>query len=45
MAYRWRAFFDVYETTGRAEIDRALAVAEPLMRTNPNNIDVKNELA
>jgi serine/threonine protein kinase/tetratricopeptide (TPR) repeat protein len=45
MAYRWRAFFDVYETTGRAEIDRALAVTEPLMRTNANNLDLKNELA
>jgi non-specific serine/threonine protein kinase/serine/threonine-protein kinase len=45
MAYRWRAFFDIYETTGRAEIDRALAVTEPLSRTNPDNLDVKNELA
>ena len=45
MAYRWRAFFDIYETTGRAEIDRALAVAEPLARTNPDNLDVKSELA
>ena len=45
MAYRWRAFFDIYETTGRAEIDRALAVTEPLLRTNANNLDLKNELA
>jgi eukaryotic-like serine/threonine-protein kinase len=45
MAYRWRAFFDIYETTGRAEIDRALAVAEPLLRTSASNLDVKNELA
>jgi non-specific serine/threonine protein kinase/serine/threonine-protein kinase len=45
MAYRWRAFVDIYETTGRAEIDRALAVTEPLLATNPNNLDVKNELA
>lgn len=45
MAYRWRAFFDIYETTGRAEIDRALAVTEPLLPTNPNNLDLKNELA
>ena len=45
MAYRWRAFFDIYETTGRAEIDRALAVTEPLIRTNANNLDLKNELA
>lgn len=45
MAYRWRAFFDIYETTGRAEIDRALAVTEPLAHTNPDNLDVKGELA
>jgi serine/threonine protein kinase/tetratricopeptide (TPR) repeat protein len=45
MAYRWRAFFDVYETIGRAEIDRALAVSEPLIRTSSNNLDLKNELA
>jgi serine/threonine protein kinase len=45
MAYRWRAFFDIYETTGRAEIDRALAVTEPLAQTNPHNFDVKSELA
>lgn len=45
MAYRWRAFFDIYETTGRAEIDRALAVTEPLLRTNATNLDLKNELA
>jgi tetratricopeptide (TPR) repeat protein len=45
MAYRWRAFVDVYETTGRAEIDRALAVTEPLIRTNANNLDLKKELA
>jgi eukaryotic-like serine/threonine-protein kinase len=45
MAYRWRAFFDIYETTGRSEIDRALAVTEPLMRTNSDNVDLKNERA
>ena len=45
MAYRWRAFFDIYETTGRAEIDRALKVTEPLIGSNPNNLDLKNELA
>jgi tetratricopeptide (TPR) repeat protein len=44
MAYRWRAFFDIYETTGRAEIERALAVAEPLMSTHADNVDLKNEL-
>jgi eukaryotic-like serine/threonine-protein kinase len=45
MAYRWRAFLDVYEPTGLAEINRALAVTEPLMRTNANNLDLNNELA
>ena len=45
MAYRWRAFFDIYEKTGRAEIERALAVTEPLMRTNADNIDLQNERA
>ncbi len=45
MAYRWRAFLDIYEPTGRAEIDRALAVTEPLLRTNPNNLDLEKELA
>ena len=44
MAYRWRAFFDIYETTGRAEIERALAVSEPLMRTHADSVDLKNEL-
>jgi serine/threonine protein kinase len=43
MAYRWRAFFDVYETTGPAEIDRALAVTEPLVATSADNVDLKNE--
>jgi eukaryotic-like serine/threonine-protein kinase len=45
MVYRWRAFFDVYETTGRAEIDRALAVTEPLVRANSSSVDLKNERA
>ena len=45
MVYRWRAFLDVFETTGRAEIDRALAVTEPLTHTHPENIDLKNERA
>jgi non-specific serine/threonine protein kinase/serine/threonine-protein kinase len=44
MAYRWRAFLDVYETTGLAEIERALAVTEPLMRTHADNVDLKSEL-
>jgi eukaryotic-like serine/threonine-protein kinase len=45
MVYRWRAFFDVYETTGRAEIDRALAVTEPLVSANSGSVDLKNERA
>lgn len=45
MAYRWRAFFDIYEPTGRAEIDRALAVTEPLAPSNAGNVDLKNERA
>jgi len=45
MAYRWRAFFDIYETTGRAEIARALAVTDPLVPANPDNLDLKNERA
>ncbi len=45
MAYRGRAFFDVYEKTGLAEINQALAVTEPLMRTNGDNLDVENERA
>jgi serine/threonine protein kinase len=45
MAYRWRAFFDVYETSGRAEIGRAITVTDPLMQTDGSNLDVKNERA
>ncbi len=45
MAYRWRAFFDIYEKAGLAEIERALAVTEPLMRTNADNLDVESERA
>jgi non-specific serine/threonine protein kinase/serine/threonine-protein kinase len=45
MAYRGRAFFDVYETSGLAEINRALTVTEPLMRNNANNLDLENERA
>jgi serine/threonine protein kinase len=45
MAYRWRAFRDIYETAGLGEINRALAVTEPLTRTNANNVDLKNERA
>jgi len=45
MAYRWRAFLDVYDPPGLSEINRALAVTEPLLRTNPTNVDLKNERA
>ena len=45
MAYRWRAFFDIYEPSGRAEIERALAVTDPLMPTHGDNLDLKNERA
>ena len=45
MAYRARAFFDIYEPSGLAEINRALAVTEPLMRSNANNLDLENERA
>ena len=45
MAYRWRAFVDIYESVGLAEIHRALAVTEPLMHTSPGKVDLKNERA
>ncbi len=45
MAYRMRTLFDVFEPGGRAEIEKALAVTEPLMQTNANNLDLKNESA
>jgi len=45
MAYRWRAFLDVYDPAGLSEINRALAVTEPLMRSNGDNADLKNERA
>jgi eukaryotic-like serine/threonine-protein kinase len=45
MAYRWRAFYDIYEKTGLEEINRALAVTDPLMQTDGKNLDVKNEHA
>jgi serine/threonine protein kinase len=45
MAYRWRAFFDIYEPAGRAEIGRALAVTDPLVHDHGDNIDVKAERA
>lgn len=45
MAYRTRAAFDVYLPSGRAEILQAIAVTEPLMRTNGDKLEVKNERA
>lgn len=45
MAYRWRAFLDVYDPAGLSEINRAIAVTEPLVRTNATNVDLKNERA
>lgn len=45
MAYRWRAFYDIFETTGLAEIQRALAVTDPLMQRHSDNLDVENERA
>jgi len=45
MAYRMRAFFDIYYPTGGAEIQRALAVTDPLMQTHGDNLELKNERA
>jgi non-specific serine/threonine protein kinase/serine/threonine-protein kinase len=45
MAYRTRALFDIYEPSGRKEIDQALAVTDPLMQTDGNNVEVRNERA
>ena len=43
MAYRTRAFFDIYYPSGRAEIDRAIAVTDPLMRSDGSKVEVRNE--
>ena len=43
MAYRRRAFTDIYERTGRQEIDQALAITEPLMQTDGTKPEVRNE--
>jgi serine/threonine protein kinase len=43
MAYRRRAFADIYERSGPQEIEQALAVTEPLMRTNAEKPEVRNE--
>jgi non-specific serine/threonine protein kinase/serine/threonine-protein kinase len=45
MAYRWRAFRDIYEPAGMAEIKRALAVTEPLLAVHADDANLKNELA
>jgi tetratricopeptide (TPR) repeat protein len=45
MTYRWRAFLDIYEPNGIAEINRALAVTEPLLRSLGDDLNLKNELA
>jgi non-specific serine/threonine protein kinase/serine/threonine-protein kinase len=45
MAYRTRALFDIYEPSGRKEIDQALAVTDPLMQTDGNRVEVRNERA
>jgi len=45
MASRWRAFYDIYEKTGLEEINRALAITDPLMHTDGHDLDVKNERA
>jgi serine/threonine protein kinase len=44
-AYRMAAFFDIYVPTGREKIDRALAVTDPLMRSDGDKLEVKNERA
>jgi tetratricopeptide (TPR) repeat protein len=43
MAYRRRAFTDVFEKVGRQEIDQALAITEPLMQTDATKPEVRNE--
>ena len=45
MAYRTQALFDVYLPSGRAEISQALAVTDPLITSNGNQVEVKNERA
>ncbi len=44
-AYRRRAFTDVYERPGPPEIAQALAVTEPLLRTDGSKPEVRNERA
>jgi serine/threonine protein kinase/tetratricopeptide (TPR) repeat protein len=45
MAYRTRALFDIYVPSGRAEIDQAIAVTDPLMQTDGSRVEVRNERA
>ncbi len=45
LAYRTRAFFDIYEVGGSKEIAQALAVTEPLKQTDDGKLKVKNERA
>jgi tetratricopeptide (TPR) repeat protein len=45
MAYRTRALFDIYEPSGQREINQALAVTDPLMQTDRNKVEVRNERA
>jgi serine/threonine protein kinase/tetratricopeptide (TPR) repeat protein len=43
MAYRRRAFTDVYERNGRQEIDQSLAISAPLMQTDGFRPEVRGE--
>ena len=43
LAYRTRAFFDIYEVGGSREIAQALAVTDPLMKTDGGKLEVKYE--
>ncbi|MBI3475815.1 MAG: protein kinase [Acidobacteria bacterium] len=43
MAYRRRAFTDIFEHTGPQEIDQALAITTPLMQTDATKPEVRNE--
>jgi serine/threonine protein kinase len=45
MAYRTRALFDIYEPRGRAEIDQAIAITDPLMQSDGTKVEVRNESA
>jgi eukaryotic-like serine/threonine-protein kinase len=43
MAYRRKAFTDVFERNGRQEIDQALAISAPLMQTDGTKPEVRSE--